>query len=63
RQDGSIADIVYDWQIRADKPLLKWFSPILKPIFSANHRWAMARGEESLVRELARRHAAAPRAG
>ncbi|MGE3273109.1 MAG: SRPBCC family protein [Chloroflexota bacterium] len=63
RQDGPIADIVYDWQIRADKPLLKWFSPILKPIFSANHRWAMARGEESLIRELARRHAAASRAG
>jgi len=27
----------------------------LKPIFEANHRWAMARGEECLVRELARR--------
>ncbi|MGE3271935.1 MAG: hypothetical protein AB7P40_24485 [Chloroflexota bacterium] len=59
RQDGPTADIVYDWQIRADKPLLKWFSPILKPIFSANHRWAMARGEESLVRELERRRGVA----
>jgi hypothetical protein len=28
---------------------------ILKPIFAANHRWAMARGEESLTRELLRR--------
>lgn len=58
-QDGPTADIVYDWQIRADKPLLKWLSAILKPIFSANHRWAMARGEESLVRELRRRREAA----
>jgi len=31
---------------------------IMKPIFSANHRWAMAKGEESLRLELARRRAA-----
>jgi hypothetical protein len=30
----------------------------MKPIFAANHRWAMARGEKSLLLELARRHAA-----
>ena len=62
RQDGDSADIVYDWRIRADKPLLRWFSPILKPIFRANHRWAMARGEESLVRELDRRRASGKQA-
>jgi hypothetical protein len=32
----------------------------MKPIFSANHRWAMARGEESLKLEIARRHARTP---
>jgi hypothetical protein len=31
---------------------------IMKPLFSANHRWAMAKGEESLNLEIARRHAA-----
>jgi len=30
---------------------------LLKPIFCANHGWAMARGEESLKIELARLHA------
>jgi len=29
----------------------------MKPIFAANHRWAMQKGEESLKLELARRHA------
>ncbi len=29
----------------------------MKPIFSANHHWAMAKGEESLRLEIARRHA------
>jgi hypothetical protein len=59
-QDGAYAEVVYDWRVRADKPLLRHLSFILKPIFAANHRWAMARGEESLKRELVRRQAAAP---
>jgi hypothetical protein len=59
-QDGAFADIVYDWQVRADKPLLRYGSFIFKPIFAANHHWAMARGEESLKLELQRRHARTP---
>ena len=54
-QRGPAVDITFDWRIRAEKPLLRWLSPALKPIFAANHRWAMARGEECLVRELSRR--------
>jgi hypothetical protein len=56
-QDGDYADVTYDWQIRADKPLLRRLSFLMKPIFSANHRWAMAQGLKSLELELARRHA------
>ena len=59
-QDGPWVDITYDWKIRADKPLLRRLSFLLKPIFSANHRWAMSRGEESLKLELARRRARSP---
>ena len=55
-QDGDYTKITYDWRIKAEKPLLRILSPILKPIFGANHRWAMARGEESLQIELDRRH-------
>jgi hypothetical protein len=55
--DGSDVIVVYDWKIRVDKPLLSNLSFILKPVFEANHRWAMARGEESLKLELARRRA------
>ena len=54
-QDGRSVNITYDWRVRAEKPLLKYFSFFLKPVFRANHRWAMARGEESLKAELARR--------
>jgi hypothetical protein len=56
-QDGPDAIATYDWQIFAEKGVLKTLSVIMKPIFAANHRWAMARGEESLRLELARRRA------
>jgi hypothetical protein len=56
-QGGPFVDIVYDWRIRAEKPLLRVLSPLLKPLFAANHRWAMAQGEISLKLELARRRA------
>lgn len=56
-QEGDFARVSYDWRVRADKPLLRWLSFALKPLFAANHRWAMERGEESLVLELARRRA------
>ncbi len=58
-QDGPASRVLikYDWKILAEKPMLRDFSFIMKPIFGANHRWAMARGEESLKLELARRHA------
>jgi len=60
RQDGPYADVIYDWRVRADKPLLRYGSFVFKPLFAANHRWAMARGEESLRLELLRRRAKTP---
>jgi hypothetical protein len=56
-QDGRFVNITYDWRLRAEKPLLRNLSFALKPLFEANHRWAMARGEESLKLELQRRRA------
>jgi hypothetical protein len=56
-QDGEWVNITYDWKIRADKPLLRTLSFILKPLFSANHVWAMEQGEKSLKLELSRRQA------
>lgn len=60
--DGDWVTITYDWNIAADKPLLKSLSFLMKPIFAANHHWAMRMGEQSLQRELARRHATTPQA-
>jgi hypothetical protein len=57
--EGSAGEttVIYDWRIEAEKPLLRVLSPLLRPVFGANHRWAMARGEESVALELRRRRA------
>ena len=63
-QDGNATEVKYVWAIRAQKPLLRHLSFLLKPVFTLNHRWAMARGLESLDLELERRRgklAAPPR--
>jgi hypothetical protein len=60
--DGPLTRVEYDWQIVAEKGVLRALSPIMKPIFGANHHWAMGRGEESLRLEIRRRHASGPAA-
>ncbi|NUN99255.1 MAG: SRPBCC family protein [Saprospiraceae bacterium] len=54
---GGQCEITYDWKIQAEKPLLKMLTFLLRPVFSANHHWAMRKGEESLKLELRRRRA------
>src|SRR6185312_15347263 len=56
-QDGPEVVITYDWRVSATKEVLRRLTWLLRPIFAANHRWAMARGEESLRLELRRRRA------
>lgn len=55
RQNGEMAEINYDWTVVVEKPWMRIMAPVLRPVFAWNHRWAMAKGEEGLVREMARR--------
>jgi len=55
QQDGPEVLINYYWRVHATKPLLRRLGWLLRPAFSANHHWAMKRGEESLRLELRRR--------
>ena len=41
---------VLDFRPTVAKPLVRNLSPLLRPLFRANHRWAMARGEEAIRR-------------
>ncbi len=59
-QDGPWVEVTYDWRIRAEKPLFRQWSWLIKPAFTWNHLWAMRKGEESLRLELLRGRAATP---
>lgn len=54
-QNGAGVNVRYDWRIRADKPLIRALSPLLKPVFRKNHLWAMKQTELGLLEELRRR--------
>jgi uncharacterized protein YndB with AHSA1/START domain len=48
----------FDWQVHADRRLLRVLTPLLRPLFRWNHNWAIARAMEGLepyaAREAAR---------
>jgi hypothetical protein len=55
KQEGGAVAVEFDWKLSAEKPLIRYLSFLFKPIFSANHRWAMAQGEKGLAQDLLRR--------
>ena len=53
--EGKVTRITFDWRISAEKPLLRWLSPLLKPLFRWNHHWAMSTGLPRLRTEATQR--------
>jgi len=51
-------DVRWDWIVFADRPLLRYLTPVLRPLFRWNHNWAVARAREGLE-PYARRRAEA----
>jgi hypothetical protein len=46
---GGGTRAVLEWQVEVRKPLVRHLTPLLRPLFAWNHRWAMARGQERIV--------------
>lgn len=59
-QDGQFTEITFDWNVEPAKQFLRYLTPALRPVFEANHRWAMQQGENSLREELIRYRARLP---
>ena len=57
RPEGTGTRVVLEERVLASKPLLRTFSPLLKPLFAWNHRWTTPRGEAGLTAYLAERGA------
>jgi hypothetical protein len=41
-------DALLDWRPQVNKPLIRNMTPVLRPLFRANHNWAMRRGERQI---------------
>ncbi len=50
---GTSVDI--DWRVTVEKPIVRFLSPVLKPLFAWNHYWTTPRGETGLRTYLAER--------
>jgi hypothetical protein len=50
----------FDWNVYADRPLLRILTPILRPALRANHDWAIARAMDGLEPYLQARSGATP---
>ena len=44
--------VVLEWRVDVRKRLVRHLTPLLRPLFAWNHRWAMRRGQASIVAEL-----------
>lgn len=50
---GEGTDATLDWRPSVNHPLIKYLTPVLRPLFRSNHNWAMRRGERQLCEYLA----------
>lgn len=41
--------IRFDWRVIADRPLLRFLTPLLRPLFRWNHSWSIKRAIEGLA--------------
>jgi mannose-6-phosphate isomerase-like protein (cupin superfamily)/uncharacterized protein YndB with AHSA1/START domain len=46
--NGAGTHVRFDWQVHADRRLLRVLTPVLRPLFRWNHNWAIARAMEGL---------------
>ena len=51
--DGRGTRVDIEEQVIAEKPLIRFLSPLLKPLFAWNHLWTTPRGEAGLKAYLA----------
>lgn len=46
-EDGRV-HVRFDWRVHADRALLRYLTPLLRPIFRWNHNWSIKRAIEGL---------------
>jgi len=52
RQEDAETLVDFYWDVQVAKPLVRWLSLFLKPLFKWNHDWVMTMGEKGLQEEI-----------
>ena len=55
RENGGTR-VLISWRVTVHKPIIRYLSPLLKPLFAWNHCWTTPRGERGLLRYLDNLH-------
>ncbi len=58
-QRGDGVHVALLFEVRIDRPGMRFLAPLLRPLFALNHYWTTPRGERGLQEFLAGRRAAA----
>jgi uncharacterized protein YndB with AHSA1/START domain len=53
QETGEGTEATLDWRPAVNHALIKYLTPVLRPLFRSNHNWAMRRGERQLRQFLA----------
>jgi hypothetical protein len=48
--DGTVATL--DWRPSVNHALIRYLTPLLRPLFRSNHKWAMRHGERQIREHL-----------
>lgn len=54
RRSAVRTHVVLEWNPTVDKPVVRWLSPILRPLFRWNHEWTMRLGQTQIAKHLDR---------
>jgi uncharacterized protein YndB with AHSA1/START domain len=41
-----------DWRPIVNKPIVRYLTPVLRPLFASNHSWTMRRGQEHILERV-----------
>lgn len=55
RETEGGTEATLDWRPSVNHALIRYLTPVLRPLFRSNHNWAMRRGERQLQAYLASR--------
>jgi uncharacterized protein YndB with AHSA1/START domain len=47
-ETDGVTTATLDWRPSVNHALIRWLTPVLRPLFRSNHTWAMRRGERQI---------------